>query len=93
MNDINDLSKFIGASMKVINNEQRTATQSEQKIIEEISAEQHAVNNIKKLLKIIEKDIQGKFNEKDKKTIEEHKEEWLKSINVLREYFENINRV
>ena len=51
-------------------------------------AEQKAIYDIKKLIDIMEKDVQGKLSEADRKIIKEYKKEWFKSVNILKEYFE-----
>ncbi len=53
------------------------------------SAEQKAVEHMRDILDLLEKDIQGTLEENDKNVIDVNKETWTKSIYVLRDYIES----
>ncbi len=53
------------------------------------SAEQKAIEHMRDILNLLEKDIQGGLEDTDREKMDIHKENWIKSIYVLREYIEN----
>lgn len=50
--------------------------------------EQKAIKDMRRLLVFLEKSIVGKIEEKDLQEIQDNTEQWLKSIDVLRNYIE-----
>lgn len=50
------------------------------------SEEEKAIDSLRELLNVIEKDVQGKLCESDKQDISTHKDTWMSSIEVLRNY-------
>ncbi|MEQ2533605.1 hypothetical protein [Lachnospira hominis (ex Hitch et al. 2024)] len=52
---------------------------------------QNAMDDIKDMLDILEKDINGKLDGSEKNRLEYKKDEWINSIYVIREYLSEKN--
>lgn len=52
---------------------------------------QNAMDDIKDMLDILEKDINGKLDGSEKNRLEYKKDEWINSIYVIREYLSGKN--
>lgn len=58
---------------------------------EQKSDKQNAIDDIKDMLDILEKDINGELDGTEKNRLECKKDEWYNSVCILREYIENRN--